>query len=330
MKILVPIDFSAHAGGAMRMAMYLANRQRASVAVLHVDPLPGLGTVAVEPIYIAPQMFAGLHAEHDARIDAELAEVRTQYLATAGDGVELAVVRRRDDVVPGILEFAREWQPDLMVMGTGGIDGLGRLLLGSTVDRVARVAPCPVLVAGRADDTGDTPRRFERVVAAIDYSAFSDPVARAAAAVVEPSGVLEFLHVWNPPHVSALSGSLGADHVGMLGWIERARAAQVDEIQSFSAELDCEHAAVAHYVGTGSPATGILERARASRADLIVLGTHSRAGLAQRILGTVAERVLRHAEIPVLLCPLEAMPGLYRSTAGPTAAEVTTARRGLT
>lgn len=317
-KILVPVDFSYHANGAVRLAVYLANRWQADVAILHVDPLPGVSAMTVEPMYIAPQLFEGLHAEHDVKVEAELNELRSAVADRAGAGVEIMCVRRRGEAVPGILEFADEWSADLIVMGSQGSDGIGQLLLGSTADEVSRVAPCPVLIAGRADDASDTPRRFERVIAAVDYSEFSAPVAQAAAAVVEPDGVVELAHVWNPPYLSALSSSLGGEHAGVLGLVENARAAQADDIQSFQADLHSTHERFEHYIAAGSPATELLVRARDSQADLLVLGAHSRTGLGERILGTVADRVLRYATTPVLLCPRASLPDQPTDTPEPT------------
>jgi nucleotide-binding universal stress UspA family protein len=308
-RILVPVDFSYHATGAMHLAMYLANRWRAAITVLHVDPLPGVGTVAIEPIYIAPQVFEGLHAEHDARVETHLEELRNEFLPLAAEGVTIETERRRGEATSGILEFAEQWQTDLIVMGSQGVSGLSQMVLGSTADRVSRVAPCPVLIAGRADDAGDEPRRFTRVLVAVDYSEFTAPVAGAAAAVVEPTGVLELVHIWNPPYLSALNASLGGDRPDLLAMIEEARRAQAEDIVSLSADLALDHANIDHFVGSGEPALALLERAEETSADLIVLGAHSRSNLSEHMLGTVADRVLRYAQIPVLLCPRTALPG---------------------
>ena len=289
---------------------YLANRWRASITVLHVDPLPGLGTVAVEPIYIAPQVFEGLHAEHDARVETQLAELRDEFLSHAGPGVTLETERRRGEATSGIIEFAQGWQPDLIVMGSQGVSGLSQMVLGSTADRVSRIAPCPVLIAGRADDAGDDERRFTRVIAAVDYSELTAPVAQAAAAVVESTGVLELVHIWNPPYLSALNVSLGGDRPDLLAMTEQARQAQAEDIVSLSADLALEHERIDHFVGSGEPALALLERAEETSADLIVLGAHSHSDLGERVLGTVADRVLRYARIPVLLCPRAAIGGV--------------------
>lgn len=54
-----------------------------------------------------------------------------------------------------------------------------------------------------------------------------------------------------------------------------------------------------------SPHQGILDVARDRRAGLIVMGTHGRTGLSRAVIGSVADRVVRHADIPVLLVPLK-------------------------
>lgn len=311
-RILVPVDFSRHANSAMRQALALANRWRSQVTVLHVDPLPGMGTVAVEPIYIAPQVFEGLHAEHDATVEKNLREICEDFAPLAAEGVTLDAERRRGEAVEGILEFAAEWQADLIVMGPQGVSGFAQLLLGSTADKVSRTASCPVLIAGRDDENREVGRTFRRVIAAVDYSVFSVPMATMAAAMTAPGGTLELLHVWNQPYVSALNVSLGGEHEGMRALIEAAREAEAERIEAFSSQLDLTRdeppADLVPFIATGTPAMAILERAEEVSADLIALGAHSRSGLGERLLGTVADRVLRHARIPVLLYPEGALP----------------------
>ncbi|MCG8423888.1 MAG: universal stress protein [Proteobacteria bacterium] len=308
-KILVPVDFSYHANGAMRLALALANRWTAHLTVLHVDPLPGVGTVAVEPVFIPPNLFEGLHTEHDAKVEANLREIRDELVRDTGHGVDVTTIRRRSEPVSGIVAYAREWGADLMLMGSQGASGFTHLLLGSTAEKVSRIAPCPVLICGSADDIDEQPRSFRRVVAAIDYSEFSTPVARLAVQFVEPGGLVELVHIAGEPVLSALNASLGGSRDDMLALAESVREAQVGRIEEFSRELDNTDVHIAHYVGSGTPAAAILARAEQSNADLIVLGAHSRAGLSERIIGTVADRVLRHARVPVLLDPEAALSG---------------------
>jgi hypothetical protein len=58
---------------------------------------------------------------------------------------------------------------------------------------------------------------------------------------------------------------------------------------------------VSHVLHTGVPDEEIVELARTSHADLIVLGTHGRTGLARLLMGSTAERVVRHACCPVMV-----------------------------
>ena len=307
-KILVPVDFSYHGNGAVRLAVMLAQRWNAEITVLHVDPLPGAGTVAIEPIYIAPQIFDGLHAEHDAKVEQNLREVHDEVVERAGKAIKVTAVRRRSEPVAGIVTFAREWGASIMVMGSQGASGLAHLLLGSTAEKVSRIAPCPVLIAGRADDTREETRGLRRVMVAIDYSEFSAPATRLAALFTEPGGVLEIVHIAGEPVMSALSASLGGQRADLSEMAEKVREAEVERIENFSTGLGIADVQVAHYVGAGTPAGAILARAQDTAADLIVLGAHSRSTFSERILGTVADRVLRHAQAPVLLYPEAALP----------------------
>jgi nucleotide-binding universal stress UspA family protein len=61
---------------------------------------------------------------------------------------------------------------------------------------------------------------------------------------------------------------------------------------------------VTHFTDYGSTADGIINCSKEFNADLIVIGTHSRTGFDRLFMGSVAEHVVRHAEMPVLVVPL--------------------------
>jgi len=63
---------------------------------------------------------------------------------------------------------------------------------------------------------------------------------------------------------------------------------------------------VTHFNEYGSTADGILNCSREFKADLIVIGTHSRSGIDRLLMGSVAESVVRNSEIPVLVVPMPA------------------------
>ncbi|HVK14017.1 MAG TPA: universal stress protein [Gemmataceae bacterium] len=128
--ILCPTDFSSAAAVAFDLACGLARDYGAGVTVLHVARPPvSLAEVAASE---RPGFRASLHARlHEIR-PTESA-VTVTHMLTEGDPAE------------NILETARGLPCDLIVMGTHGRSGLGRLVLGSVAEDVLRAAPCPVL-----------------------------------------------------------------------------------------------------------------------------------------------------------------------------------------
>ena len=134
--ILHPTDFSASSAYAFRLARVLARDQVARLIVLHVGPQPLTalgGTEAVPPL---PDEYGR------AELEAKLRALQAPELE---DRIEHRLVF--GDPVAEILRAAEGSMTDLIVMGTHGRTGFGRLLVGSTADQVLRRAPCAVLTA---------------------------------------------------------------------------------------------------------------------------------------------------------------------------------------
>lgn len=305
-RILVPVDFSPQSEQAAIIAIEIASRHLAAVTLLHVDPFPGVAAVAVEPVYIPPDLFTGLRADYDRRIDDSFARLQAVLRTYQAPGATLSIERRTAGVTEGILAFAKEWDADLIAMGSSGLSGAARLLLGSVAEKVARDAPCAVLVT-RAQDDEDRPLQpFQRIMVGVDYSRFSVPVASLARSVAAPTAALELVHVWSPPYVSALNTHLGGiETTEWVNAVERARALEAQRLESFASENDL--ADTSCFVGAGNVPTALLDRADEINADLLVLGAHSRRDLRERLLGTTSDRLLRHARVTVLLMPEEAL-----------------------
>ena len=132
--ILVAADFSACSEDAFRVARALARDYRARLIVLHVaTPPPFVTPGELQRVLERPD---GYRAELEGRL-------RQVYAADSPAGVEYRV--QDGDPTVEILGVAREASCDLIVMGTHGRTGLGRLLLGSVAEQVLRKAACPVL-----------------------------------------------------------------------------------------------------------------------------------------------------------------------------------------
>jgi nucleotide-binding universal stress UspA family protein len=140
-KILVPVDYSAHSAEAIRAAAELALRCDASVTLVHVfDVLTGVAYSLPEgALLLTPQQIDDLTSEYEklldgAKRDAELAGARRVETKELQGAPAFA-----------ILELAESGGFDLIVMGTHGRRGIGRVMLGSVAERVLRESPCPVL-----------------------------------------------------------------------------------------------------------------------------------------------------------------------------------------
>ncbi len=136
--ILVPIDYEAAGDAALRVAGNLARAAKGRLLVAHMLPLP-IYTMTEFPM-------APIDGEW---VRAETERLRThvrKVLAADGDVPPVEVDVRVDTPSLRILQLAAERRVDAIVMGTHGRTGLRHLVLGSVAAKIARLAPCPVLI----------------------------------------------------------------------------------------------------------------------------------------------------------------------------------------
>ncbi|MFY9341452.1 MAG: universal stress protein [Planctomycetota bacterium] len=136
-RIVCPTDFSPTAVAAAQHAAGLAKACGAEVLLLHVIPamnypLRGLGMASA---------FPHLQEELQQRAKERLAQAATAM----GSGFPLRTELRQGEPYEQVLAAAHDAKADLIVIGTHGHTGLKHALLGSTAERVVRLAECPVL-----------------------------------------------------------------------------------------------------------------------------------------------------------------------------------------
>lgn len=117
--------------------------------------------------------------------------------------------------------------------------------------------------------------------------------------IVEPM-MLPSAGVIDPMMGSAISGEAIQD-LELLN-LQKNQSENIVErtIKQFAGDMQ-----VTHFTEYGSTASGIIECSKEFGADLIVIGTHSRSGLDRLLMGSVAEHVVRHSEVPVLVVPFK-------------------------
>jgi nucleotide-binding universal stress UspA family protein len=144
-RILVPTDFSENAQVALEAGYDLARQLGARVYVLHVQDETTLRTAVKEGL-LRPD-------STDQELESEVAEMIEQRLSIsiAGLGSDVTVERvsRRGDPKVVVVEYAREIDADLVVVGMRGTSAMEHVVaavLGSVAERVTRRSPCPTLV----------------------------------------------------------------------------------------------------------------------------------------------------------------------------------------
>jgi universal stress protein A len=137
-KILVPIDFSTPCSKAFKYALGFARQFGSQIIMIHV----------IEPAGVVETEQSGVEGMPQTQSEAALADEKMQALADASRDGSLHITSgvRRGVATNEIVQAAEELDVDLIIMATHGIRGWKHFGLGSTADRVARAAPCPVLV----------------------------------------------------------------------------------------------------------------------------------------------------------------------------------------
>lgn len=141
-KILCPVDFSQGSERAVDEAAYLAGLTGATVELLHVYQIPVLtmpeGQVTATPEYIAKLMATAQDEFDKLRRSLEARKIHVKTTLIDGPAVDT------------ILAHAKESGASLLVLGTHGWSGFQRFVMGSTAERVVRLAEIPVLTVRNA------------------------------------------------------------------------------------------------------------------------------------------------------------------------------------
>jgi nucleotide-binding universal stress UspA family protein len=141
-------------------------------------------------------------------------------------------------------------------------------------------------------------KAFKKILVPTDFSAHSDEAIRVACDLAQRYGAtISVLHVYEPVAYTLPEGYLlhTPDQLTLL-FAEWAR--RLDQAKTLARQWGAPH--VDSQQVDGIPYEEIAESARTGGYDLIVMGTHGRRGLDRLVMGSVAEKVLRHASCPVM------------------------------
>jgi nucleotide-binding universal stress UspA family protein len=280
-NILFATDFSAAAAHAIPYVKRIAKHYDADLVALHVRP-PAVNPMTEPGSW--PTDIEAAKAEnekHREEILDTFAGIRTQACVEEG-GVEDCLA-----------EAIEKNKTDLVVIGTRGRTGLGKLLMGSVAEEIFRTVSCPVLTVGPHIDASRVPGgQFREIVYATDLSPESQGAAAFAVSLAQEfQARLVLVHVIPEPKAGDLvtAAEVMASSKNLLR-----------KLVPPDAEAWCKPD---YFVFRGDPAEKILEFANLRDTDLIVLGIRPETGIpgvATHLPISMAHKIVSHAACPVL------------------------------
>lgn len=298
--IVVPLDGSTFAEQALPYALQLSKASGARLVLVLAHEVPGMA-------------MSDLSVPGMDRLDEEAREWEQDYLRSLAKRLRedakqpTSTIFDSGPVTSSALEEAvKEQHADLVVMTTHGRSGLARAWLGSVADALARRLDVPMLLIRPVDETTNViepAAAFRRVLAPVDGTATAEAALPHALKLAKlTGGGLTLLRVaFAPP--TTLSNYLPEQaFMNRLDLGDQRKAAQA-YLDKTASELRGETMppVETHVVTSHSPALGILDAARDMGADIIVMGTHARGPVARAVLGSVADKVVRGADRPVMI-----------------------------
>ena len=278
MQILAATDFSTRSNRALRQAGLLAQPGNAQLHILHVvdDDQPD------ELVRMEKREAERLLNEQMASMP-ELKDVQARSLVVIGDPFD------------GILRAAADVNANLVVMGSHRKQLLD-IVVGTTIERVIRTGPFPVLMVNN-----EAQRKYENVLVPVDMVDASADALRAATTtglIGDNSATL--VHAFMSVGKGKMSIG-GADQDIIDSYVASERGEVMSELVAFlAASVDRIHGRWSLRVEEGGPMEVISRVISEIRPDLLVMGTNGRSGLLKVLIGSVTEEALRSLNVDIL------------------------------
>ncbi|MBF4493875.1 MULTISPECIES: universal stress protein [unclassified Flavobacterium] len=268
-RILVPTDFSEHAEDALKVAAQIAKKNDSEIIILHMLELPHQSNDAIMGGTSIPETMLFMKKANEMLDEA----AAKPYL----EGIPVTEIVKMDKPIHGISQVSKDYEIDLIVMGSHGSSGIEELLIGSNTEKVVRNSEIPVLIIKKeisnfnassivfaSDFSEETKKPFEKL---LNFTNFF-------------GSKLHLVTICTP-------NSFKPTHV-----IENA-------MNEFVAEFNVTNYSTHIYNDTNIE-KGIINFANSVNADIIGMCTHGRTGFAHFFNGSISEGLVNHAVKPVI------------------------------
>ena len=301
MKVLLGVDFSRDSKKAIRFLSEIRFSARSELFLFHV--------ASGQEVFSLSRAMLGdlgkLREKTLLRVHRNLEKIGEQFVDRR---LKTQVVVKERNPGKEILSFLEKKEIDLAVLGTRGISGLKRFLLGSVSEWILQEAPCPVLIV-----RGSARRAYGgmRILMSTDGSADAQAALKFLNKLsFPPNSQIVLFHVVEPTDYTVVQDDYGLINLGASGKSDllaaskeiRGRLDQARLTLLKDAKKGITHKKVKiEKISTGFAAEEIIKAASRFRADLIVVGSQGLTGMKRTFLGSVSSNVARHAPCPVLV-----------------------------
>ena len=291
-RILVPLDTSELAEVALPYAEQMAGRLGSEITLMSVSHSAGEKEQRVFRSYIQETV-------------AVTKERANRYLEKpTGQDVKVESAILVGNPAEEIVDYAERENIDVIVMATHGRSGIGRWALGSVADKVLRATERPVVLIGAKGARPDMLEKgvFKRALVPLDGSKESEAVIPYIEELASMLGAeVTLLQVLAIVYHVYISGDASAQVPYTEEEMKPLKASAESYLEKVGSGLKGKGVTTKCQVRVGAAGHEIIKLADEIGADIVAMSTHGRSGVGRLVFGSVAEKVVRTGNTPVLL-----------------------------
>jgi len=297
-NILVPIDFSKMSIKAIETAKDLAQPFGATIHLVHVHHWQ-YSADFVGPVISSGFLPQSFEEHRNKQLAEELKTIASKAGLSPRDQTHL---RTGASAFHEISTLAQEIPADLIVMPTHGYTGLKHVFLGSTAERVVQHAPCPVFVVRQLGKRPAEKRfGYKKILVPVDFSNCSQKALQYAIGFANQLGAeIVLLNATYLGYIYSVEGTALYDIPGLQ---KAAREKAERQMQKLVRAVRFGGVKFETVFTEASPVLDICDFAKHHDLDLIITSTHGLTGFEHVLIGSIAEKVVRHAPCSVLVVP---------------------------